>query len=211
MSEEQKKIIRLLLGWVWLPETTPNVRLPLSDPKERVRQDPREALRHQAEESECRRRQKGKQTARIWNLKQDPAISTSKRAAPLLARGTFPCQVSRMVCDLMDSLPCRVARNRRLELVCSEERIPRAAIHGTDDLLGAFGLVGLYDEYVRPYMRPVGEQQQHGGDPKGKGKAVEDPPQPAGAAPQGPNAAGTKKFPKGYAHHVADLPGKPCQ
>lgn len=97
----------------------------------------------------------------------------------------------------------------------------RSSLSGTQDLLGAFDLIGLYDQVVRPYVKPLGSTSV---DVKGKGKAEEtsrsgawpsqQPSAPDQQQQQNPetiesgSTPAPKKMPRGYAHIVADLPGK---
>lgn len=99
----------------------------------------------------------------------------------------------------------------------ADERMPRSSISGTQDLLGAFDLIGLYEQVVRPYVKLPDLRDGATSDIKGKAKAEnalgessipqqqqpDADPSAASAIPSG----GPKKMPRGYMHLVADLPG----
>lgn len=88
------------------------------------------------------------------------------------------------------------------------ERIPRSSLSGTQDLLGAFDLIGLYNQLVKPYAKSnVSSKPGLQSDIKGKGKAV-DPGPTQQPEPDGETPGTAKKLPRGYLHHVADLPGE---
>ena len=80
----------------------------------------------------------------------------------------------------------------------------RTRLNGTEDLLGKYELMPLYEEFVRPYIRPP---RPPGKDLKGKGKAVEFGDEVKEEAAPAVEEKQHRKIDRSYAHLIGDLPG----
>lgn len=84
----------------------------------------------------------------------------------------------------------------------------RTRVMGTQDLVGQYGIMPLYEEFVRPFSKVARPTSAVAGkDAKGKGKAVEfGGVSEAKAEPVVEEKQ--RRIERNYSHLVADLPGR---
>jgi hypothetical protein len=78
---------------------------------------------------------------------------------------------------------------------------PRSIIHPTHDLLGRYGILPVYDEFVRPFTTSAP------GAVEDKGKRKEDGQDGTEDSRHGPKEG---LFQHGYKHFIKDLGCEPC-